>query len=462
MERRSRVLSSLFNPIDILNEIIEEVCKNPKEFAVNPDKDFTRGRKLPMKRLVKLILEMQGGTLKSEIRNSFPILEKRMSASAFVQQRKKLKAQIFHKILLILKQYLDNEKTFKGLKVFAIDGTDCYFPVNPKSECFIKRTQKRKDGSDKKDYCLLHANILYDLINKLYVDCITGPKNGSGGNERNAAIRLINQYATDKSLFIMDRGYIGYNMIEHGNRCGGYYMIRSLTGNGSIPEIRDLPNKPTDKWLTIKIATKNRKIYMDNGYRLYQIIQKHYKDVSELHKDTIAAANKQWDFEEACEVRFRIVKFRINDTGKDQWEVIVTNLPSNKFPMEDIKKLYAMRWGIETAFRSLKYAVGAIQFHSKQDEFVKQELFAHLVMYNITSACAACADVSKTNAKHEYKVNFKEAVGVVRKFFRERIDSFELLRKEIAQDPEPVRPGRKDKRKLRQRAPVYFIYRVPA
>lgn len=450
----------LFNPIDILNEIIEEVCKNPSLFAMNPGVDFTRSRKLPLQRLVKLILEMQGNTIKKGLRDSFPVLKERMSASAFIQQRSKLKAEIFYEILMALKQYLDSEKTFKGLKAYAIDGTDLYFPANPKSECFIKNAHKRKDGSDAKDYCLLHANIMYDVLNKQYVDCVTGPKYGYGGNERNAAIRMIAHHATNNSLFIMDRGYIGYNMIEHGNRCGGYYIIRSSTGHGAIPEIRDLPDAPTDKWVTIKLATKNRKKYIDNGYRLYQIIQKHYKDESELHEDTIAVANRQWDFEEACEVRFRIVKFRINDAGKDQWEVIVTNLPSNKFPMEDIKKLYAMRWGIETSFRSLKYAVGAIQFHSKQDEFVKQELYAHLVMYNITSACAACADVSKTNAKHEYKVNFKEAVDIVRNFFRKKIESFELLKQEIGLDPESVRPGRKDKRKLRQKSPVYFIYRV--
>ena len=451
---------SLFNPLDILNEAIEEICKNPELYVSNPGIDFIRTRKLPLQRLVKLILEMQGNTLKTELRNSFPMIEERMSASAFVQQRKKLKAEIFHKILLILKQYLDSEKTFRGLKVYAIDGTDLYFPANPKSECFVKNKAKCKDGADKKDYCLLHANIIYDVLNKQYIDCLAGPKYGYGGNERKAAAKFLQLYNKKKSLTIMDRGYVSYNLIEHGNRSGGYYMIRSLTRNGAITEIAKLPDIFIDKWVTIKLTTVQKKKYLENGYRLLQVIRKHYKNESELHPDTLANGKKQWDFEEACEIRFRIVKFRINDKGKDQWEVIITNLPSNTFSMEDIKKLYALRWGIETSFRSLKYAVGAIQFHSKQDEFVLQELYAHLVMFNITSACAACAKVSKTRTKHEYQINFKEAVGIVRKFFREKIDSFELLREEIKRDPEAVRPGRKDKRKLRPKSPIYFVYRV--
>lgn len=169
---------------------------------------------------------------------------------------------------------------------------------------------------------------------------------------------------------------------------------------------------------------------------------------------------RQWDHEEACEIRFRIVKFRINDSGKNQWEVIVTNLPSNRFSVNDIKNLYAMRWGIETSFRSLKYAVGAIQFHSKQDEFVRQELYAHLVMYNIVSACGNCVELPEKSTKHEYALDFKMAVTIVRSFFRQNIESFFRLCEEMSKYTQPVRQGRKDLRKLRPKSPIYFIYRV--
>ena len=42
----------------------------------------------------------------------------------------------------------------------------------------------------------------------------------------------------------------------------------------------------------------------------------------------------------------------------------------------------AMRWGIETSFRELKYTVGLQHFHAKKVEFVHQEIFARLTMYN--------------------------------------------------------------------------------
>mgnify|MGYP000615202485 FL=1 len=41
-----------------------------------------------------------------------------------------------------------------------------------------------------------------------------------------------------------------------------------------------------------------------------------------------------------------------------------------------------MRWGIETSFRELKYAIGLCCFHSKKVEYIMQEIYARLILYN--------------------------------------------------------------------------------
>ena len=41
-----------------------------------------------------------------------------------------------------------------------------------------------------------------------------------------------------------------------------------------------------------------------------------------------------------------------------------------------------MRWGIETSFRNLKHTLGLLHLHAKKVEFVRQEIFAKLTMYN--------------------------------------------------------------------------------
>jgi len=78
-------------------------------------------------------------------------------------------------------------------------------------------------------------------------------------------------------------------------------------------------------------------------------------------------------------LNFRVVRFAISE---DSHECIITNLPKEEFPADEIRKIHAMRWGIETSFRELKYAVGLSCFHSKKVEYIMQEIYARLILYN--------------------------------------------------------------------------------
>lgn len=77
-------------------------------------------------------------------------------------------------------------------------------------------------------------------------------------------------------------------------------------------------------------------------------------------------------------MNLRVVRFPISD---NEYECILTNLPDNEFSIDEIKELYALRWGIETSFRELKYAVGLACFHSKKREYIIQEIWARLILY---------------------------------------------------------------------------------
>ena len=41
-----------------------------------------------------------------------------------------------------------------------------------------------------------------------------------------------------------------------------------------------------------------------------------------------------------------------------------------------------MRWGEETSFRELKYAIGLNALHAKKRELIQQEIYARMLMYN--------------------------------------------------------------------------------
>lgn len=63
---------------------------------------------------------------------------------------------------------------------------------------------------------------------------------------------------------------------------------------------------------------------------------------------------------------FRIVRFALSVSA---YETVVTNLSAEEFPPEELKRLYGMRWGIETSFRELKYTVGLLHFHAKKTNY---------------------------------------------------------------------------------------------
>jgi len=135
----------------------------------------------------------------------------------------------------------------------------------------------------------------------------------------------------------------------------------------------------------------------------------------------------------------------------------LTNLDAVSFLLAEIKRLYAMRWGIETSFRDLKHTLGLLHLHAKKVEFVK--IFAKLTMYIFCELITQSVVIQQGQRKYAYKVYFSDAVHVCYEFFLRNVsppDVEAMLLKYISL----IRPGRKDIRKPTQKAAISFTYRV--
>ena len=160
---------------------------------------------------------------------------------------------------------------------------------------------------------------------------------------------------------------------------------------------------------------------------------------------------KQTDY---YELSFRVVRFKLTE---DTYETLITHLNQEEFSKEALKELYEMRWGIETAFRELKYAIGLIHLHAKKRSFIEQELFAKLTMYNFCEMITLNVVLTKKERKYNYQVNFTVAIHVCCQFFRSsKIPVEELIQRNIL----PVRKGRHSERRTRVKPSVSFMYRV--
>lgn len=428
----------------LLSEI-QKVADHPSDYCFNPENDFTRNRKLPLETVLKGIIGMESGSLTNELIDLFNAAPDMPTASAFIQQRNKIKPEAFKAIF--------NGFTNETLKVasdkmtlLAVDGSDIQIPTNPEDE------ESYFPGiNGRKGYNLLHLNAFYDLKHHIYTDALIQKR--MDYNEHQALQQMVDHSEIDKALVIADRGYESYNNMAHIQEKGWFFLIRIKDGDHGIKKGLDLPE--TDEYdinISLKLTrrqTKETKEFFND--------RNHYKFVPATTTfDYLPVKNAKHEAIKYYELKFRIIRFPIS---KDTYETVLTNLNVSKYPPEKIKQLYASRWGIETSFRDLKYTIGMLDFHSKKVMCIQQEIYAHLIMYNFAEMITSHVVIEKKQRKHTYKANFSVAAHMCRLFFRGKTTSPDL-ETIVAKNLIPIRPDRHSDRKLTAKAYHGFLYRV--
>ena len=431
-----------------LEESIAQLSEASWMFSKKPGVYFTRDRKLPFPKVISSILAMEGGPLTSELLKYFGCSPETASSSAFVQQRSKVSKDAFPMLFSLFVKKTDHPRLYKGLRLIAADGSDIHIPTNPNH---IDSYFPGANGQA--SYNMLHLDAMYDLLRHIYTDAsLAGQRKV---NERSSLCTMVDRSSMENVLLIADRGYEGFNLMAHIQEKHWYFLIRiqDILHSRGIAAGLSLPDKdefdiPIHLSLTTKGTNEVKQLCKDrNKYRFIP---------STVAFDYLPKKNRKHDPALFYELCFRIVRFKITD---NTYETVVTNLDQYHFPARELKKLYNMRWGIETSFRELKYTVGLLNFHAKKVEYIYQEIYARLIMYNFTELVTSYVIIQKADTKYAYKANFSVAVHVCRQFFLGNVsppDVEALIRKHVS----PIRPGRSRPRKMTVKHAVSFIYRV--
>ena len=118
-----------------------------------------------------------------------------------------------------------------------------------------------------------------------------------------------------------------------------------------------------------------------------------------------------------------------------------------------------MRWEIETSLRELKYTIGLTNLHSKNVEYICQEIYAKLILYNFCEIISANIILEERNRKYTYQLNYTMAIQICRHYLRQTfvtIDVKGLIKKELS----PQRPHRQYQRRVIKKRWVSFAYRI--
>ena len=431
---------------ELLQGAIQNLVDCKWFFSRNPKADFSRKRKLSFEQIVQAILCMRGGSLANEMMDLFGIREDLATVSAFVQRRSKIFPEAFESLFDLFTQKADEDKRYEGMRLLAADGSDFLLAANPDDpDSFFPGTEEQKS------YNLLHLNALYDLVQHIYVDAILQKRRKA--DEAGALVSMVDRSPLERVLLLADRGYESFHVLAHIQEKGWKFLIRIKDGTNGIASGLDLPvlpefDVPISLQLTFKQTNDVKQLLQNrNRFRLLSRASRF---------DLLPKCSRKHEPALFYELSFRVVRFSLSENS---FETVVTNLNPVCFPASELKRLYAMRWGIETSFRALKHTIGLQHFHAKKVEFVHQEIFARLTMYNFYELITQSVVIHQSNRKLAYKVNFSAAVHIGRQFFLGDLPP-PLVEALLAKHISPIRPGRSWPRKRKPKLALSFLYRV--
>ena len=421
--------------------VIRNMAKHPENFCHCPEKDFTRNRKLSLEKVLTLLVKMGGHSLRDEMLDCLDFEETPATVSALVQQRNKLLPEALEYLFREFTNRCHDPKTYKGYRLLAVDGSDLQFSANPNDPLSYF-----PGVNGQKPYSFLHLNALYDLSSNLYLDAVVQKRRAA--NENAALVSMVDRSEISGPVILTaDRGYESYNTLEHIARKGWKYLIRLRESKGIISSL-SLPEDDFDMPVQLFLTRKQNKKLKE--------LQKEFPGQYRFLPINVNFDYLPWGTDGVYPFSFRIVRFKISE---DSTETLITNLDRNSFPAEELKHLYHLRWGIETSFRQLKYTVGLSLFQSKKVEYITQEIFARLTMYNFCELITSHVVIQNKRRKYVYQTNFTAAVHICRQFLRGAVSppKVEAL---IEQQVVPIRPGRSTPRRTKNIKFNGFFYRI--
>jgi hypothetical protein len=414
--------------IEELKYFLEVVSKDPslRNLVTETKKDFTRDRKLPMERIVGLIINMPKRSLSIEIQEFFESLEKDLEPStkgAFSLQRTKLKSLFFEAwnkwLVSCFYHYYGNKVIrWRGFRLQAVDGSTAYL-MNRKDVIEHFGTQDNQRVS----IPMARVMQIQDILNDITVWGDIRPIKES--EQAIMAKQVSNLYQDSLTLF--DRGYPSFALM--------YLMVNQETPRCFLMRCKVGFNKEVKQFMQSRKSSK----------------------VIELSPTSNAIATLRehgYIITAQTTVKVRMVKVKLNS---GEIEILLTNLYDEKlFTIDDLKYLYGLRWGIETTYGKQKNQQQMEQFSGHRVICIQQDYAAGLFVANLQSLIEKqCEDylhqVNK-GRKYRYKINRNVSWApmkhnIVKLFLNNEPEQILLkLQKAFERNIEPVRPGRQNPR----------------
>jgi len=351
--------------------------------------DFTRKSPLDFPTLFTFMINLLRSSNQNELDKFFKqvkadeLPDRDVTGSAFSKARKKVKYETFCDVSSVICETFYETfpwKTWLGFRLLAIDGS----AMKVKGDDYCKLFFGEIDNGSETPYALARISQCYDVLNHITLEAAISP-NSVG--EREMALEHLAAIQKINDLILMDRGYPGFCFFRQILDSGRQFCARVSVGS----------------WTSITEP------FLCSGLN-EQIVEY-------IPSKDIKAECKRLGLSSAP-MKFRLIRIELSS---GETEILITSLTDcEKYNYDLFEELYHLRWPVEEAYKILKCKIEIENFTGKSVLAIKQDFFAKILMFNLTSMLIAPidnqAEIKSSKTKLDYKVNRSEAFRKMKEF----------------------------------------------
>ncbi len=407
-----------------LNTVVREA--DIRSLFTTHHTDFSRERKLPLNKVVGMLINLPKRSLSIELQDFFervgqPAADLGCTKSAFSLQRTKLKPLFFKLWNRLLTErfytyYGDQVNRWQGFRLLAVDGSNISMVHTAEVMAHFGSAANKFTAVP-----MARAMQVHDVLNDIRVWGDIFPRSES---ELSIICRHL-QYLPPDSLTLFDRGFASYSLMylllhEETPR---HFLIRCKTD--FCHEVKQFVNSRKKEVITTLYPSRES---------IERLKEQHYKVSTKTG------------------IPVRMVRVHLPN---GQVEVLLTNLyDQERFTAKMIGELYFMRWRIEGAYNTQKNQLQIEIFSGHRVICIEQDYAATLFVANLQSIiekqCREHISDKVKNRRYHYKVNRNISWALLKnrivKLFMRSTDIRAILMELeclFSKYMEPVRPGRK-------------------
>jgi hypothetical protein len=347
---------------------------------------------------------------------------------AYCQARLRLPLDILQRIRHAVAARADKllpqaEQLWHDLRPKVIDGTTVSLPDTPKNQREYPQSRSQKPGCG---FPLMKIVGIFSLSSGVLLDYQKGNKHR---HELALLYKLLDHFKP-RDLVIADRGFCNFVLLA----------LLLLRGVGSLFRLHHA--RQID-WRKGKRLGKSDRLFTWSKPLLKPRYLPQYL----------------WKLIPS-ELEVRVLRFQLQVPGfrPESVTLVTTMIDAEKYPAEEVARLYARRWKIELWFRDIKTSMGMEVLRCQSPRMIHKELEMFLIAYNLIRAL-----MTEASAIHEVpldRISFKGTVDAARQYSiaiaqarskkKQRQLVCELLAV-LAKDEVPARPGRREPRAVKRR-----------